>query len=409
MIMQFLQLMLIGEGNKETSTSDPVGGPPLPPQNLQATLGDGYVYLTWDIPADDGGSNITLYTLRRSGAVIKYIDPNIHSYNDTTFGNSNSYAYTISARNSFGEGSINAILVSPGRSPDAPQNLQVTSGDNYVYMTWEAPAFDGGNSPITSYTIYRNNTAITTVNANILFYNDTGLTRGASFYYAVSAHNAIGEGSKVTSNIVYLGSSPSAPENLQATSGDTYVYLTWDIPADNGGYIITEYRVYRNGSLIYTVQNQDPRSYNDTFAANIGSYSYFVRAVNFLGESAKSNVVNAGPSTVPDAPQNLQVTSGDNYVYITWDAPAFDGNSPITSYTIYRNNTVIGTTVDGNILSYNDTAENGLVYNYTVVANNIRGEGALSNSETANPFGPLLAPREFFGDPGDTYVYLTWQ
>jgi hypothetical protein len=47
-------------------------------------------------------------------------------------------------------------------------------------------------------------------------------------------------------------STPSAPQNLQATAGEGYVYLDWDTPSDDGGSTITEYKIYRGTGTAWT-------------------------------------------------------------------------------------------------------------------------------------------------------------
>ncbi len=101
---------------------------------------------------------------------------------------------------------------------------------------------------------------------------------------------------------------PLPPQNLQAKAGDGYVNLTWSAPADNGGSAITEYRIYHNGTLIATV----PASqlwYNDTDVTPGQTYTYYVTAVNSVGESDKSNDVQTTPGgAVPEFSAMYAVT-----------------------------------------------------------------------------------------------------
>jgi hypothetical protein len=87
---------------------------------------------------------------------------------------------------------------------------------------------------------------------------------------------------------------PLPPRNLQAEEGNGYVNLTWEEPLDNGTSDMTEYRIYRNGTLIATVPATQ-LWYNDTDVANGVTYTYYVTAVNSAGESDKSNEVQATP------------------------------------------------------------------------------------------------------------------
>jgi len=63
------------------------------------------------------------------------------------------------------------------------------------------------------------------------------------------------------------------------------VDLTWSVPPD-GGNPILNYNVYRDGLLI---GSSTVASYQDTTVASATAYSYFVTAVNGIGEGGQSN------------------------------------------------------------------------------------------------------------------------
>ena len=91
----------------------------------------------------------------------------------------------------------------------------------------------------------------------------------------------------------------SHPLNLAAKGKDNYVNLTWNPPA-YGGDTVTEYKIYRNNAIIATVPATQ-LWYNDTNVMNGQTYTYYVTAVNSVGESEKSNEVQATPGgTVPE-------------------------------------------------------------------------------------------------------------
>ncbi len=98
---------------------------------------------------------------------------------------------------------------------------------------------------------------------------------------------------------------PSNPQNLTVKSGERYVNLTWEKPLSNGGSDITEYRIYRNGTLIANISGEH-LWYNDTNVVNGQTYTYYVTAVNAAGESPKSNEVEATPwGAVPEITPGL--------------------------------------------------------------------------------------------------------
>jgi len=396
----------IGEGELSIEVNATPQTIPSAPRNLVARAGNRYVVLTWEAPADDGGSPITEYKIYRGTSpgneVLLTMVGNVLTYNDTGVTNGQRYYYRVSAVNGIGEGELSEeVSAVPLSVPSAPRNLVARGGDGYVVLTWEVPLDDGG-LPITGYKIYRgtssgNETLLITV-GKVLTYNNTRLTNGQRYYYRVSAVNVVGEGELSEEVSATPQTIPSAPQNLVARAGDGYVVLTWEAPADDGGSSITGYRIYRGISsvdetLLTMVGNV--LTYNDTGVTNGQRYYYRVSAVNVVGEGELSEEVSATPQTVeipqtvPSAPRNLVARGGDGYVVLTWEAPADDGGLPITGYRIYRGISSVDETLltmVGNVLTYNDTGvTNGQRYYYRVSAVNDVGEGELSAEVSATP------------------------
>ena len=93
---------------------------------------------------------------------------------------------------------------------------------------------------------------------------------------------------------------PTAPLIWHVISGDGYVNLTWERPMGNGSSPITEYRIYRNGALLASVPSSQ-LYYNDTNVVNGIKYTYYITAVNSVGESAPSSEVSVTPnSEIPE-------------------------------------------------------------------------------------------------------------
>ncbi len=97
--------------------------------------------------------------------------------------------------------------------------------------------------------------------------------------------------------------SPSAPQILTSTSGDSTVTLSWLTPASNGGSLITSYKVYRGTSsstetLLTTggcSSLGNVLTCTDSNLTNNTTYYYQATALNSIGESAKSNETIANP------------------------------------------------------------------------------------------------------------------
>jgi len=83
----------------------------------------------------------------------------------------------------------------------------------------------------------------------------------------------------------------------------------------------------------------------------------------------------------PGAPQNVTATAGDGKVKVTWDAPATDGGSPITGYTVTASHNRSNFTASFGASATSGTIRNlvnGKDYTVTVVAKNANGSGPAS-------------------------------
>ncbi|MEZ5184760.1 MAG: fibronectin type III domain-containing protein [Candidatus Nanopelagicales bacterium] len=105
------------------------------------------------------------------------------------------------------------------------------------------------------------------------------------------------------------------------------------------------------------------------------------------------------PISAPDPPTGLGGTAGDAQVQLQWTAPAWDGGSPITSYSVTGSpagtctSTATACTIEG--------LSNGIAHTFTVTATNAYGNSAASGpvvltpvaspSPTAAPVGKLKA------------------
>ncbi len=94
---------------------------------------------------------------------------------------------------------------------------------------------------------------------------------------------------------------PSAPTGLTATAaGSNRVDLDWNAATDNVG--VTGYRIYRNGSLLTTV-DEEPTSYADTTVLPSTDYEYEVRALDGVGNASdpsdEADVTTPAPDPDP--------------------------------------------------------------------------------------------------------------
>jgi len=296
----------VGEGYlSELATAKPSGTPGAP-INLGAIMDAGEVLLEWDPPASDGGSAILNYSIYRGDAedtfsLIETVG-NVTEYYDASAIAGQVYFYRVAALNGAGEGQLsNEVSVMVGYAPSAPGNLVATADDSVIILTWNAPDDDGGWA-VTGYLVYRganeSSMALLASIGDVLNYTDEGIVAGQTYFYKVSAVNAIGEGPMSSIASAVADSLPQAPTGLLAVAGDGTIELTWQAPGSDGGAPITGYKVYRGTSatgltLLATIGAVT--NYTDDNVTNGQTYYYKVSAVNALGEGSMSEVEDATP------------------------------------------------------------------------------------------------------------------
>lgn len=376
-----------GEGPQSSEVSATPATVPDAPTELTATPGDDTITLAWIAPAD-GGSDILYYKVFRgltSGGEIFLSNASIVGFMDEWVEVATTYYYRVSAVNGLGEGTPSneasaIILVEPGTST----NLTAVATLEGINLTWDAPTFDGG-STIMGYSIYRgveSGNLTWLANCTELEFSDEEITIGVTYYYSIIAFNAVGNGTESDETSATFTTTPSEPQDLQATAGDGQVNLTWSAPSSDGGVNITGYMVYSgtsqtNMTLLITTTDL---TYPVTGLTNGQTYYFKVRSVNGNGEGTFSSIASATPVTVPSPPSGPSASAGSDGITITWTAPD-DGGSPISGYKIYRSNSsgeeTYLTTVTGT--QYLDTdVEGGTGYFYIIKAVNAEGESVNS-------------------------------
>jgi fibronectin type 3 domain-containing protein len=408
-----------------TSAATAPGAPTL----SSASAGNATVSLTWNAPSSNGGSAITNYKLYRSTSTgtetLLTTLGNVTAYADSGLANGVTYYYKLSAVNAIGEsalsGELNATPTQPATVPGAPTLNSATAGNNSVALAWTAPSSNGG-SAVTGYKVYRSTssgteTLLTTL-GNTASYTDSGLANGVTYYYKVSAVNAIGESALSGELNATPVTTPSAPTLNSATAGTSSVALAWTAPSSTGGTAISGYKVYRSTTsgtetLLTTLGNVT--NWTDTGLTAGVTYYYQLTALNSVGESGRSAEKNATPTsaaTIPGAPTLSSASAGNATVSLTWNAPTSNGGSAITNYKLYRS-TSTGTetllTTLGNVSSYTDSGlANGVTYYYKLSAVNTIGESALSGETNATPVTTPTAPSLNSATAGTNSVALAW-
>jgi fibronectin type 3 domain-containing protein len=149
------------------------------------------------------------------------------------------------------------------------------------------------DSGATSYTIYRNGSAVGTSTTNA--YTDTGLTANTQYSYAINATNVKGT-SGLSSTVVATTSNASVPAQVTGLSAGTVtatsIGLSWT--AVSGA---TSYSIYRNG-VSTPIGTSTTTSYTDTGVTAGNSYVYNVAASNANGVGAQSTSLTVSTPAV---------------------------------------------------------------------------------------------------------------
>lgn len=260
--------------------------------------------------------------------------------------------------------------------PASPASVVAMSGDGAISITWRPSA------GATSYNVKRSVTrggpyATIASGRTSAFYVDSPLSPGVTFFYVVSAVNALGESpdsAEVSATALEPADPiPAAPADLRAAPGDSQVTLIWtSSPA------AARYRVKRSltkGGPYERVGRTRKTSFVDASVINGTKYFYIVTAVSEAGESPSSNKASAIPAPIPSAPQ-VTAMQGANAgeIQLTWPAVEW-----ATKYRVRRSSTSGGPYSGVRTVtspSFTDTGlKSGRRYYYLVTASNDSGEG----------------------------------
>lgn len=414
------------------TTQDPAAAnPPAAPSGVGAVPGNVSATVSWTAPAS-GGSPITSYAVTPWAGTTALTPTTVSGSNPATTAvvggltNGTAYVFTVTATNAKGTGpaSVPSATVTPApTAPGAPSAVTATSGDGQATVNWTAPVADGG-SAITGYTItpYVGTTAQPTTSAAGTSAVVSGLTNGTAYTFTVTATNAAGVSpASAPSGSVTPAGLPGAPTGVSATAANGAATVTWTAPVNTGGVPLTGYVVTPSiGSVAQTAVtvtgNPPATTATVTGLTNGTAYTFTVTAANGVGQGAASAVSAAvTPATVPGAPTAVTATAGNAQATVSWTAPASDGGSAVTGYTVtpFAGSTP-GTpkTVTGPGTSTTVTGlTNGTAYTFVVTATNAVGTGAASAASVAvTPVLPTVpgTPTNVTGTPGNTQVVLTW-
>ncbi len=273
---------------------------PTAPVITSADATNARVALTWAASSDNVA--VTQYNLYRNGQSLASVAGTETSYTDHTVSPSTDYSYVVEAEDQAGNKASSLPRSVRTQDPPAdttppaaPTGLQgAATSTTDVSLSWNAASDPSG---IASYNVYRDGTVIATVDTTS--YPDRNLTPGVTYRYEVDAVDGAGNVSPRSAPVSITVPSqpppdttpPQAPTGLTATAtGPNQVDLAWNAALDDVG--VMEYRVYRNGALLASLDAVT--SYTDTAVTASTTYKYSVTAL----DAAKNESPKSAPASV---------------------------------------------------------------------------------------------------------------
>ena len=151
-----------------------------------------------------------------------------------------------------------------------------------------------------------------------------------------------------------------------------------------------------------------------TGLANGTEYTFYVTAINADGNSSYAISATATPYTTPGTPTGLTATQGVAEVALSWTAPASNGGSALTDYTIEYSSdsgTTWTTFADGTSTTASTTVtglSHSMTYTFRVSAVNAAGTGTASDTASVATATTAGAPTGLTATQGVAEVALAW-
>ena len=406
---------------------------PAAPAKPTVESGDSTLTVSWKQPEGYPDSQTIQYDIEYSedGSSIWrpwYIPSQLKNLEVKIPGLKNGTTYSVRVRARDGDvyGQWSALeKAMPVGVPSAPTQLNVIPGDQNLKLSWVAPV-DLAGSEIKDYeveyssdsgetqTLWNEASKSTTLSDQI-----TNLKNGTTYHLRVRAINKMGHGPWSDWAMGQPATVPAAPNKPTLTQKDHQLEVNWDAPSNDGGAPISGYDIQYSSDQESTRILQVPAdSQQPLTIAGLSSgttYAVQVRARNDQGDGEWSDPSSKQLLGVPVAPGRPILKPGNRKLYVTWDAPNDNDDTPISGYDLQYSSDDGSTWKewDGSIDSQSREAtitglQNSVTYNVRVRARNSQGDGPWSISALDRPAGTPGAPTQLTLTPHHHELQVSW-
>lgn len=318
-----------------------------------------------------------------SGGLLTFVSAGTCTINADQSGDT-SYLAASQVSRSF---SVNAVV------PSAPTIGAATAGDTQASVAFSLPASNGGSS-ITGYTVTVSPADVAPVSGASSPIVVTGLTNGTAYTFTVTADNVAGTGpASSSSNSV----TPKAAQTITfASPGAQNFGTTPTLTSTSDSGLTPSFTssttsvctITSGGALTFVAAGTCTINADQT-----GNGSYLAAT-----QVSRSFAVNA---VVSSAPIMGSATAGNSQATITFSAPASNGGSAITAYTVTASPGGATASGAGSPIILTGLT-NGTAYTFTVKATNTVGTSGASGA--SNSVTPKASQSITLGNPGDQIV-----